>query len=162
MNTKQNASTRQPVQPVFRLAVRCLCVRAGRVLLVRHVSANSGREFWTFPGGLVEKGESLHTAACRELTEETGLTGTPAGILALYEFSQNNLIEVLIAFSDLHGEAVLGHDPEISEDAPRVLQEVKWFSIDELPEIQQKSVIKDYLSQPEKMQIQMPFNLNFN
>jgi len=162
MNTKQNVATRQPVQPVFRLAVRCLCVRAGRVLLVRHVSANSGREFWTFPGGLVEKGESLHTAACRELTEETGLNGTPAGILALYEFSQNNLIEVLIAFSDLHGEAVLGHDPEIPEDAPRILQEVKWFSIDELPEIQQKSVIKDYISHPEKMKIQMPFTLNFD
>ncbi len=160
MNTTQNPSTRQPVQPIFRLAVRCLCVRAGRVLLVRHVSANSGREFWTFPGGLVEKGESLHTAACRELTEETGLTGTPSGILALYEFSQNNLIEVLIVFSDLHGEAVLGHDPELSPDEPKRLQGLQWFAASEIPEMPQKNLIKSYLSDPASAPvINLPFQI---
>ena len=160
MNTTQNASTRQPVPPVFRLAVRCLCVRDDRVLLVRHVSANSGREFWTFPGGLVEKGEALHTAACRELTEETGLTGTPAGILALYEFSQNNLIEVLIAFSDLHGEAVLGHDPELSPDEPKRLQGLQWFAASEIPEMPQKNLIRNYLSEPATAPvINLPFQI---
>lgn len=160
MNTTQNASTRQPVPPVFRMAVRCLCVRDGRALLVRHVSANSGREFWTFPGGLVEKGESLHAAACRELTEETGLTGIPAGVLALYEFSQNNLIEVLIVFSDLHGEAVLGHDPELSPDEPKRLQELQWFAAGEIPEMPQKALIISYLSAPQAVQvIGLPFQI---
>ncbi len=132
--------------PLFRLAVRCLCIENGRVLLVRHLSATTQKEFWTFPGGLVEKGERLETAASRELFEETGLSGTPCGIAALQEFAGNSLLEVVIVFSELQGEAKLGYDPELPVTGPQKLRELRWFSGDELPEMQNTDLIRAFVS----------------
>ncbi len=132
--------------PLFRLAVRCLCIENGRVLLVRHLSASTQKEFWTFPGGLVEKGERLETAASRELFEETGLSGIPCGIAALQEFAGNGLLEVIIVFSSLEGEVKLGYDPELPADGPKKLRELRWFSGDELPQMQNMDLIRAFIS----------------
>ena len=45
--------------------------RDGRILLIRR--ADNG--LWALPGGLVEVGETLAEAACRELLEEAGIRG---------------------------------------------------------------------------------------
>src|SRR5438477_2360255 len=55
-----------------QLAVSAAIFRDGKVLLVRR-SRSPGKGFYSFPGGRVEFGESLHTALHREVDEETGL-----------------------------------------------------------------------------------------
>src|SRR6266550_6065042 len=62
-----------PVQPTRpQLAVSGAIFRDGKVLLVRR-ARSPGKGFYSFPGGRVEFGESLHTALHREVDEETGL-----------------------------------------------------------------------------------------
>ena len=134
--------TPAPVQPSFRLCVRCLCLRNGRLLLIRHVSQATGRDFWALPGGLVEKGEPLVDAARRELAEETGLHGTPTGIAAIQEFPEIGLLEVVIVFSKLKGRARLGYDPEQTSDQPKRMRELRWFPRTALPPVKPMSLMK--------------------
>jgi len=54
------------------VGVGAVIIQQGRVLLIRRGSEPmKGR--WSIPGGMVELGESLNDAVCRECLEETGL-----------------------------------------------------------------------------------------
>lgn len=48
----------------------------GEVLVVKA----SYKKYWSFPGGVVDAGETPRTAALRELTEETGLSLLPSDL----------------------------------------------------------------------------------
>ncbi|HOY67133.1 MAG TPA: NUDIX hydrolase [Candidatus Ozemobacteraceae bacterium] len=151
--------TPAPVQPAFRLCVRCLCLRNGRLLLIRHVSPATGRDFWALPGGLVEKGESLVDAARRELVEETGLQGTPTGIAALQEFPEIGLLEVVIVFSQLRGRARLGYDPEQPPDQQIRVRELRWFPRTALPALEPKALARALASAAKIDHIGLPHHL---
>jgi 8-oxo-dGTP pyrophosphatase MutT (NUDIX family) len=65
---------------VVRHAVRVLLIDdADRVLLFRAHDPSSGTGFWFPPGGGIEPGEDVQTAAQRELREETGRTDIALG-----------------------------------------------------------------------------------
>jgi len=57
------------VKPQMRQSAKALLTAADRVLLVKERHGD-GSEFWTLPGGGVERGESLTEALSRELFEE--------------------------------------------------------------------------------------------
>ncbi len=65
-----------PTQPA--LAVSIAVFRQGEVLLASRSSAPYA-DFFTLPGGLVEIGETLESAALRELREETGVLARLVG-----------------------------------------------------------------------------------
>ena len=65
---------------MIRHAVRILLLdEHDRALLLRGVQPDSGIVFWFAPGGGIEDGEDLRSAAARELTEETGRNDVPLG-----------------------------------------------------------------------------------
>jgi ADP-ribose pyrophosphatase YjhB (NUDIX family) len=65
-----------PAQPA--LAVSIAVFRDGEVLLASRTAAPFQKMF-TLPGGLVETGETVESAALRELREETGVLARLAG-----------------------------------------------------------------------------------
>jgi 8-oxo-dGTP diphosphatase len=70
-------STAHPI-----LAASAACFRGGKLLLARR--ANPPR-LWTLPGGRVEPGEAVATAARRELSEETGIDADILGFAGFRE-----------------------------------------------------------------------------
>ena len=59
-----------------RLAGRVIVLDPGDRVLLFWYEGQSGR-YWTTPGGGVDPGEDYHTAAQREIIEETGWTDVP-------------------------------------------------------------------------------------
>jgi 8-oxo-dGTP diphosphatase len=74
---------RFPARPLVGVGAVLLGDR-GRVLLVQRGTPPSAG-LWTFPGGLVEAGESLRQACRREVAEETGLQVEPRDLCAVAE-----------------------------------------------------------------------------
>ena len=67
-----------PDRPVA--AVLAVVVRERQVLLVRRANPPD-QGLWSFPGGRIEAGETVFSAAERELAEETGVCGRATRLL---------------------------------------------------------------------------------
>jgi ADP-ribose pyrophosphatase YjhB (NUDIX family) len=98
--------------------------RSGRVLLVQRAREPAAGT-WTVPGGRVEQGESLETAALRELREETGLEARVVGSLGC---------ETVVAHGvrySIHEHLVVPIDdrpPRAGDDA----RDARWASMSDL------------------------------
>ena len=55
----------------MRIRSASILIKDGKILLIHR--KNGGNEYYSFPGGGVEKGETIEDACIRELLEETSI-----------------------------------------------------------------------------------------
>jgi ADP-ribose pyrophosphatase YjhB (NUDIX family) len=108
------------VSPLVGVGV--VILEEDRILLVRR-GRDPGRGLWAVPGGKVELGEEMKSAARREVAEETGLDVRIGEVLWVGEVIEPEHHIVLIDFA---GE-VVGGDLQRGDDA----DEVRWVPLDE-------------------------------
>jgi len=113
-------------------------VDGGIVLLKRSIEPGMGK--WVFPGGFVDRGETVHAAAVRETREETNLRVSLTGILDVYSFPGNSIVVVVYA-----GDVVGGELQALDE-----CQEAKAFRPEEIPWSElafdsTRAALRDYL-----------------
>jgi len=69
----ENLLLQAKIDNITRIAISAVIARGSRVLLVKRKGDDFLGGIYEFPGGEVEKKESIHDALRREVKEETGL-----------------------------------------------------------------------------------------
>jgi ADP-ribose pyrophosphatase YjhB (NUDIX family) len=109
-----------PVRP--HIGVGILLIRENTLLLVKR-KYNPDAGYWSIPGGHLDLGEKVETAAVRETFEETGFKvkiSNLAGIIDKIMYDNNGKIEyhyVLINYFVEQIEGDLNQPPKAADDA---------------------------------------------
>lgn len=105
-----------------KLAACVVVERDGRILLTkRNLHPQKGK--WALPGGHVDRGEVVETAALRETEEECGIQVQLTDLLGIYSNKGETVVVVVYLARHLSGEPV--PDEEI--------QEIEFFRPEEIP-----------------------------
>ena len=119
--------------------VAAVVVKDGRVLLARHEKA--GESYWVLPGGAVEPGETVAGALVRELREEAGLEAEVGDLLFVSDGYRPEAETVALYFA----AEVVRELAQPTHAHEKVLQETRWFTIDELRDLELRPDIKSEL-----------------
>jgi 8-oxo-dGTP diphosphatase len=112
---------------------------AGGLVLVRR-AIDPGYGKWVFPGGYVDRGETLMAAAIREAREECGLDVRLDGLVNIYSYAGRAPVIVVYAATALGGE--LCTDDECLESAVFATATIPW---DHLAFRSTEEGLRDYL-----------------
>lgn len=113
-------------------------LNGGIVLAQRAIEPRYGK--WVFPGGYVDRGESLEAAALREVQEECGLDVRLTRLLGVYSYPGNAVIVIVYA-GEVTGGA-LRIDEESLDARPFAPAEIPW---DQLAFPSTAEALRDYL-----------------
>lgn len=99
-------------------------VRDGRILLTRR-GIEPSRGLWTFPGGYVDWGEDVPSAARRETWEEVRLRLDLDGLVGIYSYPEAPVVIVVY-----HAAVPPGLEAEANADE---VEEIAYFAPGEIP-----------------------------
>lgn len=97
-----------------------------RLVLVRR-AIEPGYGLWVFPGGYVDRGEEITSAAVREAREEAGLDVRLDGLVNIYSYPGRPLIIVVYAATAVGGD--LCTDEECLEARLFAPKEIPWGAL---------------------------------
>jgi len=113
-------------------------VDGGIVLAKRSIDPALGK--WVFPGGFVDRGESVAQAAVRETFEEVHLRVGLLGVLDVYSFPPHEIAIVVYAADVLNGTPKVGDEVQaVHCFAP---EEIPW---DDLAFDSTRAALRDYI-----------------
>ncbi len=130
-----------------------LVVDEDSLLMVRLFSPVADQWIWMPPGGGVQFGESLESAVCREISEETGIRVEVDSLWYLNEILSEHIhaIEFYYMCNKRGGRLRTGSDPEYSDEG-QIIRDVGFIPFDQLdrqdvyPEYLRKYFVTDYQS----------------
>ncbi len=116
-------------------------VNGGILLVRRAIEPSYGK--WVFPGGYVDRGETLEAAAVREVKEESGLDVRLRHLLGAYSYPGNAVILIVFAGEVTGGS--LQMDDESLEIRTFPPAQIPW---DQLAFLSTTQVLREYLGLP--------------
>lgn len=130
---------------IFRVRAAAIILdKSMRLLMVHHRQPQTGVEWWTLPGGGLEKDESAVSAVKREVKEECNIECIPGKLVYVREFIQEEInthhVELFFTASvvDIDNYKIKkGVDPELKE---QIITRVGFLSKEEI----QKTKVKVY------------------
>jgi 8-oxo-dGTP diphosphatase len=112
----------------------------GRIVLARR-AIEPGFGQWVFPGGYVDRGEEVRTAAVREAREEAGIEIRLEGLVGIYSYPGTTAVIIVYSAAWTGGELVV--DDESSEIRAFHATDLPW---DDLAFPSTKDSLRDYLA----------------
>ncbi len=97
------------------------------VLLIQRAEPPFAGE-WALPGGFVEEGETVASAAARELAEETGIEAGGLRLLGVYSAPGRDPRGWTVSVAYVHEL-----DAELAVKGGDDAAAARWFAVDELP-----------------------------
>jgi 8-oxo-dGTP diphosphatase len=99
------------LEPRPILAASAVVFRGREVLMVKR-GRPPGQDLWSLPGGKVKFGETVRTAALRELREETAVEAEIKGLAGVYEIVTTDMHFAIVCHACLWcgGEVMAGSD----------------------------------------------------
>lgn len=100
-----------------------IIVDQNKILIQQRSKTSPGAGFWNFPGGGVEKDESIEAAAVRELKEEADLNVKEDDITYLGNYAGKHLIIHFFITREYTGEVNINKESD----------DYEWVTLQELP-----------------------------
>jgi len=86
-----------------KVAVGAICRKEGKIIMLRRaIDPAYGK--WVFPGGYVDRGESLEDAARREVREEIGVDVRLTRLINVYSYTGRPVVVVVYEAEVIGGE----------------------------------------------------------
>ena len=122
-----------------KVAACCIVQIDQKVILLRR-AIHPGYGKWVFPGGYVDRGETVTAAAIREAREEINLDVQLVSLLGVYSYSQSPVI-IIVYVAEIQGGNLLACD-ETLEVGAFFPHEIPW---EELAFPSTIEALKDYI-----------------